>query len=573
MRSFAALTFFLGFGLAASAQPKAYSRAAPPDTASLERLDLKSDWSAYIPVLNRQDGIAKVQAVDAGQIFVQTRDGLLVALDAKTGREQWKYRFAAPFTEGFAVSVNEQHVYSVNVAKLYCHQRYTGVVEFEVDLPETPAVGPVADGDQLYVVFTGSKVVCYELPPSFRGSQKAKAELKDQQDKGITSLKDSMFERSTGRVYSPLNKGADQETFNVPKEYFDSGFGSNSNQKTYSVTMLQRVQPPFTLGGLNKVVSVGMLPSVRQPYTLRPEFMTGNQISPSVAAIPPSVARLHELSNLRPPPYTPKVRWIAELRGKVYAEPIFIPESANSAPRLWVSEDGRYLQSFLRERQESERYQSAWKLSSNAAAGLAGPYTYGKDKVLGFLPLADGQLLGFDLHGGTRENPRYEFRCNVGGPLNRLPIASADGVYVGGDHSGTARVNVQTGEVDWRTADDIDRVVAVTENRVIAKDRKGNLFLYAKGKADPRTFIAKPIGSLNTEDFGVNVANNATDRILLAADNGLIVCLREAGPKSATIKLIAPQPPVEKKADEKKPDEKAPAPKPEEPKPDEPKKP
>ena len=35
MRSFAALSLVLGFGLAASAQPKVHSRAVPPDTVIL----------------------------------------------------------------------------------------------------------------------------------------------------------------------------------------------------------------------------------------------------------------------------------------------------------------------------------------------------------------------------------------------------------------------------------------------------------------------------------------------------------------------------------------------------------
>ena len=47
------------------------------------------------------------------------------------------------------------------------------------------------------------------------------------------------------------------------------------------------------------MVSVAMLPSVKQPYTARPEYLTYNQLTPSVAVIPPSVARLFEAGRKR----------------------------------------------------------------------------------------------------------------------------------------------------------------------------------------------------------------------------------------------------------------------------------
>ena len=547
---------FLLLGLAAG--PVLAQRAAvTPDAAALDRLGLKADWSTFIPVQNRQDGVARVQAADENQIFVQTRGGLLVALDAGTGREQWKMKFPVAFSDGFPVGLNEQFVYSVNVAKLYCHQRYTGVLEFEFDLPEAPSAGPVTDGDQLYITFTSGKVACYDLPPSFHTSAAAKKEREERRKRAAEDAKmgaptgggltDQVAARSPGRTFPIIPPPPESEKFYVPPSYFDAGFGTGHDQPTYSIAALQTVVPPFYIGGLNKVVSVAMLPSVRQPYTARPEYLTYNQLTPSVAAIPPSMARLFELTNLRPPPFKPKLRWITETRGKVYAEPIYVPESSLSAPRLWISQDGRFLQAVIRDRSESEKAQPAWKLPANTAAGLGGPYSFAKNQALAFLPLTDGQVLALDLFGGTVQAPKYEFRTNVGGLLNRKPIGAADGVYVGGDRSGTARINVKTGDVDWRTDGDVDRIAAVSDNRVFARDRRGNLLLYAKGKADPNTLLARPLGTLPAGDFNVTVANEATDRVLLAADGGLLVSLRESGatankPKSIVPALLPPEP-------------------------------
>lgn len=543
---------FLLLGLAAGpALAQSTARAATPEAAVLDRLGLKADWSTFVPVLHRQDGVARVQAVDAAQVYVQTKGGLLVALDAGTGRELWKFKFPVSFTDGYTVGVNEQFVYSVNVSKLYCHQRFTGVLEFEFDLPETPAVGPVTDGDQLYVTFTSGKVACYDLPPSFHTSAAAKKK-RDERAKSMSeggplgaSLTDGIADRSPGRQFPTIPATPELEKFAVHPSYFESGFGMGNNQPTFSVAALQQVTPPFFTGGLNKVVSVAMLPSVKQPYTSRPDYLTYNQLTPSVVMMPPSVARLFELTNLRPPPFKPKLRWITETRGKVYAEPIFVPESSQSAPRLWIAEDGKYLQVVIRDRADDESEQQVWKLPAATAAGLGGPYSYGKNQALAFLPLTDGQVLAVDLFGGTRQNPRYEFRTNVGGILNRKPLGAADGVYVGGDRSGTARINVKTGDVDWRTDAEVDRIVAVGEALVFARDRRGDVLVYSKGKADPSTLMARPLGTLAAAQFDVNVINDSTDRVLLAASNGLVVCLREANAKANKPKSIIPALPPE----------------------------
>ena len=168
-------------------------------------------------------------------------------------------------------------------------------------------------------------------------------------------------------------------------------------------------------------------------------------------------------------------------------------------------------------------------LAAVPAAGVAGPFGFGKQAYV-FVPLSDGQVVGLVANGDGRD-----FRANVGGLLNRVPFGTTDGVYVGGDRSGLARINVATGEVDWRTEDEVDRVVAAS---VTSSPATGDLYIYAKGKADPNTLMAKPVGTLAAGDFGVRVVNPTTDRVLLAADNGLVVCLRDGATKAGKPKLI-----------------------------------
>jgi outer membrane protein assembly factor BamB len=571
MRALAAAFFMIGwFAASAVAQSSVYSRATPPDPTALDRLNLSAEWSAYVPVQGRQDGLVRVQVADEHQVFVQTRRGVLVALDATNGREQWKFKFPTEYTDGFSVAVNPRFVFAVNVSKLFCFQRYTGVLEFEVNLPETPATGPVTDGDLLYVAFTGAKVVCYELPPAFLTSEKG-IQLAKQRKLLSGSVSESVAARNPGRSIITPNANEVIEQYIVPREYREADAQSIVSQGTPSVSVLQTVVPPYTLGSLNKVVSVSILPSLRRPYTLKPDYMIHNQLTPSISVIPPSLARVLELSNLKPPPFTPQIKWVTNTTTRVFYPPLFVPDSPRASSRLWVSEDGKGIQAISRDREFGIEPQK-WSLPAKPAGPLVGPFGYEKDVLLGVLPLTDGQVLGIDLTGGSSSTPKYAWRANVGGMMNRTPIATADGVYVGGDNSGAARINVKTGQVDWRTAADVDRVLAVSDEHVFVRDRRGNLQLYAKGRvSDSVSLIAKPLGVLNVSDFGVNMTNTATDRVILAADNGLVVSLREAGPRYIKPKLVSP--PLQLSTDVPPPAKPvAPVPSPGEPKKEEPKK-
>jgi len=146
MRLFLAMAIHVSaVGAAVGQQATTFARAIPPSKDALERLNLKADWSFYAPVSGQSDGLAKVQILDEFQIAVQTKAGLLCLVDQSTGRLLWKYKYPAKFSSGFGVGVNEKFLFAVNVAKLYCFHRYTGVMEFEFDLPEAPSASPVAD--------------------------------------------------------------------------------------------------------------------------------------------------------------------------------------------------------------------------------------------------------------------------------------------------------------------------------------------------------------------------------------------------------------------------------------------
>jgi hypothetical protein len=179
------------------------------------------------------------------------------------------------------------------------------------------------------------------------------------------------------------------------------------------------------------------------------------------------------------------------------------------------------------------------RLEDGIAAPMAGPAAV-DGAVLGFVPLADGNVVAVDLARGGIDGPVIGWRAGVGGVPNRKPVVTPDAVYTAGDHAGVAKVDIRTGDLLWRTTGNADRVLAVTAEYVYVRDRAGNLLVYPKGGAAGGDRLVDPVGRLPVASFNVPVTNDRTDRILLAADNGLLVSLRDADPRFALPARVSP---------------------------------
>lgn len=173
LQPIAVLTLIGALSLPASAQDRGvYSRAVPPDQSAIERLNLKTVWTVNLPVSGRKDSIAHIQPLD-DQVFVQTRAGLLIALDALTGRVQWSAQLGAGNTVStYPVAANSRFVFAANLTKLYSFHRYTGVVDFTTEMGSPPTAGLAADETGVYCALEGrtgssgaNRVLVYDLPP------------------------------------------------------------------------------------------------------------------------------------------------------------------------------------------------------------------------------------------------------------------------------------------------------------------------------------------------------------------------------------------------------------------------
>jgi len=558
------LSVLAASGALSAQAPGVYTSAAPPAREALERLNLKTDWITYLPLDGRADGVALVQTVDTTQIFVQTKGGRVLAVDAITGAKQWTYRMPAHFVAAYPVGITDKFVFVVNVARLMCFHRYSGLVEFDFELPGSATSGPVADKELVFVILNGVRLNAYRYPSAVVVSERSR----DRSAVPINAADTVAARYGNATNFSGLRDEAftQRPTTIEPRTYMSVG----PHQPTPSLSVLSSVLPPYVNSdrGFHPTPSVMVVSSLRQPYQYKPDYLQYNQRTPSISVLPPSVAAAAELANFRPRGIAPEPVWTYTATGRLRNEPILtdrepisIVKDGVPTSRVWMSTDGAVMEAVDKRTGKS---QLIAPLQDRIAAPVVGPFPFG-DKRLAIFGLVDGTIVAVEtVKGGGFNIPRIEWRSNVGGYMNHRPIVTKDAVFVSGEQSGTARVELDGGDVTWKTESGADRVLAVNDEFVYVQDRRGRLALYDRRMpTDADTKRSYPLTTMDITGFGVMVSNDQSDRILLAADSGILVSLRDSAAKYLSpVPLIPPAPKADRKAEPKDvaaPDAAAPA--------------
>ena len=540
-RPAAALGLFLLLTALGSAQPAgSFSRAVPPDKAVLERLNLRTEWTVNLPIEGKRDSIQLVQTFD-DQLYIQTRTGLLFVVDVLTGRVQWSASLGnGGYTNVYPAAVNSQFVYVTNVTKLYAFYRYTGVTEFVLELNTVPLTGLAADESGVYAILAGRpgavsahRAIAFNLPrPIAVADAATNANLPaTQRDPKLPNPVDDLTRR-----YPP--SGAVRT--DVRDEFEGSGkraavgevpAGGMTGSRTPSLAALPKVTPPYRLEGQPISPSLTTIPTLRQPYHLRDRDQRDIQRTPSIGTIPPSVAASLALADLRPRGVVPPIRWEYGLANHI----IFTP--AQTPYRLWVVADNRGLYAI-------SKVDKGIEVSDRTTEQIVAPPGQAGDRA--YVTLSDGQLLAAEvLRGNTTGGVNFVWRVNVGGLLNHQPYVTEDAVFASGDNSGVTRVDRATGNIVWRSDRAADLLLAANQEFVYIRDRQGRVHVYdAKRATDPLQQRSVPLTGLDLSEFNVPVVNTVSDRLFLAADNGLIVCVRDASPKYLRPMRMAPDVPV-----------------------------
>jgi hypothetical protein len=534
-------------GLAAAGPAAAQYRAAasPPDAEYLARLNLKSEWSAFVPLQSGRDAVAIVQVVDRDQVFAQTASNLLVALDAVTGATQWTYRFPATHVAAYPVGYNAEFVFAVNVSRVICFARRTGVVEFDFEMPGAATAGPVADDELFYVTVNGTRLLAYTFPPALAPSPRDVPGERNPRPNPA----DQIARRFGGPATTKDLRDEEFSRLNYPTAAQRDIAGS-IGQVSPSIAALPSVTPPYSLAarGLYVVPSISVLQTLRQPYHFKPDYLQYNQRTPSIQVLPPAIARAAELANFRPRGIEPTLYWTHVSGRRFVGQPVLTDTEAVSkkhdAPvltRLWVATDTDTLEAIDK---RTHRPQVTAELQDEIASPMSGPARSADGRLVGFVGLRDGSVSALSLLEGGPLGPRFVWRAGVGGYMNHKPVAAGDAVFASGERSGTAKIDLTTGEVVWRSPKLADQFLAANDEFVYLLDHAGALGIYDRKRAsDTATRQSLPLATLPLPGFGVPVTNPETDRLYLASEGGLVVCLRDASAKYVRPVPLAPPPP------------------------------
>lgn len=153
------------------------------------------------------------------------------------------------------------------------------------------------------------------------------------------------------------------------------------------------------------------------------------------------------------------------------------------------------------------------------------PYRFSTDAAIAVQPGQHNEIAYVGAHDGSLHalhiaSGRALWRFASGNPIMQKPAVTNEDVFVAPHGSGLYRLERTTGQTVWRNPT-AQRFLAVNPKFVYAADRSGRLMVLDRARG---TTLSTYDG---TRDFNVPVANEQTDRIFLAAHDGLIVCLHD----------------------------------------------
>jgi hypothetical protein len=131
-----------------------------------------------------------------------------------------------------------------------------------------------------------------------------------------------------------------------------------------------------------------------------------------------------------------------------------------------------------------------------------------------YLSSIDGQIQAISLATG-----KLQWRWRGSSIVTTPPIAAGDSLFVTSQRSGVYRIDRTTGLEVWNSRSSTE-VLAANDKFVYAVDGLGRLQVLDRARG-------QELSHIDTVDFNVNLHNSRTDRLIMAAQDGTLVCLRD----------------------------------------------
>src|SRR5262249_40494216 len=321
---------------------------------------------------------------------------------------------------------------------------------------------------------------------------------------------------------------------------------STPQNRSPSIAMLETVRPPFYRNAdtIDSSPSVGMLRTLRPPYR---EVDIAR--SPSVGLLP-NLRDVHELSSKEAPT---RIKYLWELLagGRLNDTPVLSFDPTDPDSERLISSTGRTVFTARREGTRTNTIATEYMAEAQVSAPLThrGDFLYVGTADSNFIWLRIRELRETSLAANTL--PRGKFTS--GGPVELKPLLTDDSLYIVGSRWGLIRLSHATLEPMWterlpdgrirpRPNTDVERIVSVNKSYVYAIDRQGRLLVIDAVRGST-------LSSFDVSAFTVPITNEVNDRLYVASNSGLLLCLHdrtrvrpELLNKPAPVKKAAPEP-------------------------------
>jgi outer membrane protein assembly factor BamB len=151
----------------------------------------------------------------------------------------------------------------------------------------------------------------------------------------------------------------------------------------------------------------------------------------------------------------------------------------------------------------------------------------------GFVYLASEDFNVFCIKQDTG-SVRWQFVAGL--PIKKEVRVIGNNCYVFPHRGGVFCISKNSGERRWKKPY-MEDFVGATKNLVFLTDNLGQVSILASSDG-------APIGSLKLKDFSILYGNELTDRLYMATESGLIICLREQNKEFPTYHMFPERQPI-----------------------------
>lgn len=133
-----------------------------PTSRMLSRYGLERAWWSQATVNPKRDKV-KFLVLDEENVYLQGTGGTVTAFDAESGKRLWSVQLGNRDEPIFPGVSNDKHFLAVSGLTLYCMERFSGKVLWELTLPVMPSVGPSVDDQHIYFGALDGSIYSFEI--------------------------------------------------------------------------------------------------------------------------------------------------------------------------------------------------------------------------------------------------------------------------------------------------------------------------------------------------------------------------------------------------------------------------